>query len=175
MGMWTRIVTFATALILVAHPVRALPPGFDLTAQCQRLHADRERDIEYPQDRAKTDRFCRLRANGEEGMVASDQYYFALRRGLRFICKGKRPILMDLLWPLRDCNGETRTVSASPAANGQCRLRIVETGTEVLAESGSIEDLRQYLDERPWWESLASRLAAPALYDLMEEARNCWE
>ncbi|GAB6052273.1 hypothetical protein JCM17960_10930 [Magnetospira thiophila] len=160
--------------ILGFSPALALPPGFDLDAQCALLQQERQRGIEYPEDNAPTERFCILRANGAEGVVSSSQYYFGLRRALRFICKGKREILTDLLWPLRDCAGQTRSLSAYPAPGGACRLRLAETGTEVLASASSVEDVRIYLEERPWWERLASRLAAPALYDLLEETRNCF-
>ncbi len=156
----------ALALLLGASPVTAAElPAVDAPAFagiCDEMYGTLDAGNIWPAQPSGARKFCTLETAGAEPVeMSGDDYAWALRKSLKFACKGRREVIYEVMRRLGDCAGGNRTLDLAPIPDGGCRVNFRETGSQFEVEPELIDDLLDWRADMPWYEAVLVALFAP--------------
>ena len=148
----------------------------ELENECKIMYEFREKDIKYPFSNKNNEKYCNVITEGnKDSWVSLKDYNYITHRSLRFTCKGKRPILYDLVSLLENCDGNKRTIFVVKNDDGSCSISVKETNKTIISEKYYVDELENYLDDMNSFEYLLySSMLPTGISNIIDETKKCF-
>jgi hypothetical protein len=136
-------------------------PGEDRFQElCREMYATEDAGDDWPRLTAPERPYCELRTGGERIALDLGDYGRLVRKGLKFACKNKRPMVYKTVRTLDGCDGATRSLEFDRRVDG-CAVFVAETGTTLRFTAEEVAEARTWREEMNPFERFVLHVLAP--------------